>query len=162
MMAQGLSGRRPKAHSGPMTITATCHPLQTPDPPGWRWQPKVYSTVNQPTLPIAAEPAGPRIESGVPAEVIRRFAHLTVEAIQGRRNPALLQPFFSAAALHALMARLPVLRPLGVHLASIRAQSPRPGVAEVTLRLAGDRDVAVAMRLAGQGRDWRCTALMIG
>ena len=145
-------------------ITATCHRLALPEPPGWRWQPATDWAGDQPVLPDLPASVEPAVlaDAGVPAEVVQRFAHLIVEVIQGRRKPGGLETVFDPAALQALTARLPVLRPLGCRLASIRAQAPRPGVVEVTLRLAGTRSIAVALREVGQGRDWRCTALVIG
>ena len=99
----------------------------------------------------------------MPGEVVQRFAHLVVEALQGRRRPEQLQGFFDPGALRALGTRASVLRSQGIRLASVRAQSPRPGVAEVTLRLSSVRsNTAVALRLTDQGNAWRCTALAIG
>lgn len=154
-----------------MTITATCRRLEPTQPRGWRWHPPEVADQAQPTLPLLSDPsqsAQPNAQPhaaalpAVPVEVVRRFAQLTVEAIQGRRNPGLLQSYYDPAALRVLVARLPVLRPLGLRLASVRAQSPRAGVAEVALRLSGTRDIAVAMRLTGHDRDWRCVVLVIG
>ncbi|WP_232548245.1 Rv3235 family protein [Propioniciclava soli] len=92
--------------------------------------------------------------------VVRAIAVALVEVLAGRRPPSQAHPIVAeevgSVVGHVLRSRVAH----GLVVASFRMQEPRPGVAEVTLRLAdAHRNAALALRLEGRRTRWRCTAL---
>lgn len=116
----------------------------------------------QPELPFEHQPPDPwpaQVRS--PEErVVRAIAVALVEVLAGRRPPSQAHPIVAdevgSVVGHVLRSRVAQ----GLVVASFRMQEPRPGVAEVTLRLAdAHRSTALALRLEGRRTRWRCTAL---
>jgi hypothetical protein len=102
-----------------------------------------------------------------PTTAARRLITLTLEAFIGRRPLSQLQPLTSAGVFAALSGgRRPSWCATGtapVLVGRIHVCEPVDGVAEISAvaRRAG-RAHAVAARLEGIDRRWRCTALQIG
>ncbi len=105
----------------------------------------------------------PRSELPDPRPWAARLVRATLEALAGRRPVQQLMPWTNDA-VYAQISRAVRLRrsrdgSTGV-LRSLRVTEPADGVAEVCAVITGgERTRAVAVRLEGSDRRWRCTAL---
>lgn len=150
-----------------MTLIAVARPPQSRPPALELAAPRRPSPVAaQPPLPLE----GPRLivptASEVPAEAVRaaqQVALALAEVLAGARAAAQLQAVLpdrlGGFVEHLVRSRHAV----GLRLASLRVQAPRPGVAEASLRLGGGAGSrAGALRLELHDGRWLCVALELG
>ena len=124
----------------------------------------VPASADQPDLPQAS--IGPALAPAVPTvdpadeRRITAFARALVEVLGGRRPGSQLTSRVHPR-LHPMLdalVRTHAGEPL--RLASIRLQSPRTGVVEATIRVAGQsRSYPLALRLVWTAGMWGCLAL---
>lgn len=153
---------------------ATCRRVVIDDGlASWGWAdlagPAQPSLRDQPPLPFAGpEPDPiPQVGEDVPAEVRQTavvMSRILVEALRGSRPAHQLERWFDEADLTTIVDRARAERRLSpLTLASLRVQQPRPGAAEVTLRLVrAGRSIAAALRLEQRQKGWRVRGLVLG
>ncbi len=139
-------------------------------PPAWPAAHPCFDVItiaprpHQDQLPLAPEPSVVVAEPMASAEITllaRRSVHLLTEALEGRRALTQVARVMTEDAWLTYVRvaeEASTLRPLRVE--SVRVQQPHGTCAEIAAHVrAGERSVALALRLEARADRWVCTSL---